>query len=63
MIAGRGGLMLRPGAQPGTISSSSRNSSLSPRLGSSLNPAAFNPSGFPRAIARQSRYSCVIPAR
>ena len=38
MIAGRGGFMLRPGAQPGTSSNSSRNSSFSPLFGSSMNP-------------------------
>jgi hypothetical protein len=32
-------------------------------LGSSSNPAAFSLSGLPRAIARQSRYFCIIPAR
>jgi len=61
--AGWGGFMLRPGAQPGTSSSSNRNSSLFPRLGSSWYPAAFSPAALPRAIARQSRYFCVIPAR
>jgi hypothetical protein len=40
ITAGRGGFMLRPGAQPGTSSSSNRNSALSPRLGSAWYPAA-----------------------
>ncbi len=60
ITAGLGAFMLRPGTQPGT--SSSRSGFLSPRLGSSWKLVAFSPSGLPRAIARQSRYSCVIPA-
>jgi len=45
--AGLGGFMPRPGAHPGTSTSSSHSCSLSLRLGSSLNPDASAPLGFP----------------
>ena len=53
--------MLRPGAQSGIISSSSRNDSAAPFVGSSTYPFAFNPSGLLPFFARQTPCACVIP--